>query len=241
MSDETSVTAGSPATVAERRQGARRSQQRAPARRARRGIVLTALGVLLAGCVYDENDRCSPGQIPLGEGLCVCPQGSVLAQQGCTVCGENEVSAGRECVCGEGFSRPAAGGACEEAPSGLGVSCTGATCADPAFPLCASASDGSGYCTRQCTSTANCDGGYLCDTAAASAYCQRPPLGAGRACTSDADCAGTEATFCESFMLHQCVVRDCSPAAQDCFGDNRCCDLTQFGVPAPICLPNGAC
>lgn len=239
MSDETSaVIAGSPGTP---RYGLRQSRQQHWAGRARQHILLAALAALPAGCVYDESDRCSPGQELLEPGYCACLPGSVLAPQGCVACGENEVVAGSECACADGYSRPAAGGACVETPSGLGAACSGATCADPAFPVCATGSDGSGYCTKPCAAAEDCEGGYVCDTAATPAYCQRPPVGAGKACTGDADCAGGEATLCESFMLRQCVVRDCSPAAQDCFSGYRCCDFTSFGAPATMCLPSGAC
>jgi hypothetical protein len=214
-------------------------------RRARRlnSIASAALGMLIGGCIYDADDRCDSGQVLYAPDRCVCAEGSALTAQGCVPCGENEVVGPEGCVCGEGFSRPMAEDACQAAPSGLGTACDSAStpCADPKYDLCFATSGSAGYCTNACQSSDECDGGYACDTAAAPTYCRRPPSGAGQACTTAADCAGTEATFCESFMLHECVVRDCSPTAQDCFPGKQCCDLSQFGVPAPICLPNGAC
>lgn len=199
-------------------------------------------GLALSGCVYDADDRCGPGQTPLGKGLCVCLPGSVLTVAGCVACGENEVAAGAECVCAEGFSRAGEGAACEQRASGLGAACDAASsaCPDPAYGLCFATDGSAGYCTEECTSSEDCEGGYACDTAAAPPFCRRPPVGAGQPCTSDAECTG-EATFCESFMLRQCVVSNCSPEADDCFSGTQCCDFTQFGAPVTFCLPTGAC
>lgn len=207
------------------------------------GGLLAGCGLAMGGCVYDAEDRCSPDQTVAGKGFCVCLPGSVMTATGCVACGENEVATGSACVCAEGFSRPAEGAACEAGPSGLGAACdtAGSACPDPAYALCHATAGSAGYCTEECTSSEDCEGGYACETAATPSYCRRPPVGAGQPCASDADCAGTEAPYCESFMLHQCVVGDCSPAAQDCFSGTQCCDFTQFGAPAPFCLPNGAC
>jgi hypothetical protein len=206
-------------------------------------VLFAGLAAIVAACVYDSDDRCSPGQVLFDDYRCTCAEGAVLTAQGCVPCGENEVPGGSGCVCAEGFSRPTDDTPCQALPSALGVACevTGAPCSDPSYSLCFAASGTAGYCTSECTTSEECVGGYVCDVAAAPPYCRRPPTGFGRACETDADCADTEATYCDSFTLHQCVVRDCSPANQDCFPGTRCCDLSQFGVPAPLCLPNGAC
>jgi hypothetical protein len=207
-------------------------------------IVLCAgLAAVIAGCVYDADDRCGPGQLLYDESRCICAEGAVLTAQGCVPCAENEVVGGSACVCAEGFWRPTADTTCQAVPSALGVACdvTGAPCSDPSYNLCFAATGTAGYCTSECTTSEECAGGYVCDAVAAPPYCRRPPTGFGRACATDADCASTEATYCESSTLYQCVVRDCSPANQDCFPGTQCCDLSQFGVPAPLCLPNGAC
>jgi hypothetical protein len=206
-------------------------------------VLFAGLAAAIAACVYDSDDRCSPDQVLYDDGRCICVEGTVLTAQGCVPCGENEVAGGSECVCIEGFSRPTPDSPCQALPSALGVACdvSGAPCSDPSYALCFAASGSAGYCTSECTTSEECVGGYVCDVAAAPPYCRRPPTGVGRACATDADCADTEAAYCESFMLHQCVVRDCSPADQDCFPGTQCCDLSEFGVPAPLCLPNGAC
>jgi hypothetical protein len=207
-----------------------------------RGAALAFMGSLLLGCLYDADDRCSPGTVLFGETVCVCAEGSVLTDAGCVVCGENEVAGSGACVCAPGFSRGSEGASCEPAPSTLGVACdtASAPCADATYDVCHLTSDTDGYCTNGCTGSADCDGGFACDTLATPAYCRRPPTGAGMSCSADADCAGTEATLCESRMSHQCVVI-CDPAAADCFPGLKCCDFTMFGAPAPFCLPDGSC
>ena len=215
------------------------------ARRARAGAVRLGawalLGALSYGCLYDEDDRCSAGQWLFDGAVCVCGEGSVLTEAGCVPCGENEVPGVSACDCAPGFSRAAADAPCTAAPSTLGVACDATTpCADAAYGVCQAANGSAGYCTEACTTSDDCEGGYACDTAATPPYCRRPPSGAGRSCTDSTECADTEATLCESFMLHQCVVV-CDPTAPDCFPGTQCCDFTMFGAPAPLCLPLGAC
>lgn len=231
------------AAVGQDRQGGRESGgYRGAARRTYRLVLFAGLGGLIAGCVYDSDDRCSPGQSLLNDAFCLCPEGSVLIGDDCVPCAENEVPGGSGCVCATGFSRPAEGAACEAPPMTLGVACdtANAPCTDATDDLCHATSGTAGYCTSDCTTSADCRGGYACDTAATPAYCRRPPVGAGQACMSDAECAGTEATMCETFMAHACVVI-CAPASPDCFPGLKCCDFTMLGAPAPFCLPDGAC
>jgi hypothetical protein len=71
--------------------------------------------------------------------------------------------------------------------------------------------------------------------------CRRPPVGLNKSCTSNDDCAGTEATYCDTFVAHACIVQGCSVTPNNCFSGYQCCDLTTFGVPQPICVPTGAC
>jgi hypothetical protein len=61
------------------------------------------------------------------------------------------------------------------------------------------------------------------------------------ACETPDDCAGTEATFCDSFMTHSCQVQGCQVDPNDCFAGFECCDLSAFGLPEPLCIPTGAC
>lgn len=220
--------------------GAWRQRWRVP-----RIVSLSLLGALIHGCLYDSDDPCSPGQVILDDAVCVCADGSALTDRGCIPCGENEVAGSGACVCAAGFSRTSEGAPCAAEPSLLGLACDteSAPCSDATYSLC-HVSDGAGsagYCTEACASSEDCDGSYACDTTTSSPYCRRPPTGTGLACATDADCAGNEASLCESFMLHACVVANCSPTAQDCFPGTKCCDFTAFGAPAPFCLPDGAC
>jgi hypothetical protein len=111
-------------------------------------------------------------------------------------------------------------------------------CTDATYNHCAAA----GYCTTSgCTGAGDCTGGYACDVSGTPAYCRRPPMGIGKTCTSNADCAGSEATFCDMFGGNKCIVEGCSLSPDSCFPGTECCDLTAFGVPMPICIPEGAC
>ena len=213
----------------------------------RQGLLplLAALGALVpSACVYDADDRCSPGQVLLTDSACGCAEGSAFTPQGCVPCAENEVAGPNGCACAEGLSRPTPDAACQASPRELGVACdAGSTpCTSSQYDHCQLVSGMGGYCTSTgCASSAECEAGYACDAAASPPFCRRPPLGAGRACVAPADCAGTEATWCDTVVSHTCLVQGCSVAAQDCFEGTQCCDFTQFGVPAPLCVPPGAC
>lgn len=222
----------------------------APGQSARRGarrlVRLFAAGLAagaVAGCIYDDDDRCSDNQVAF-DSLCVCAPGSAWTAQGCVVCAENEQPGANGCECVAGFARPSAEAACEPLPSGLGDACdtVDAPCGEGPFDHCQVVSGTSGYCTRiDCGDSLPCEGGYACETRSGAPFCRRAPLGLGTPCESADDCAGTEATWCDTFQTQQCIVQGCSLADQDCFGDQVCCDLSQFGVPVPLCLPAGGC
>jgi hypothetical protein len=99
-----------------------------------------------------------------------------------------------------------------------------------------------GYCTSAgCAATAECPTGYTCRKRGAPSHCARPPVGQGRPCTTAAECAGTEATYCESNTLKQCLVEGCSAAQNDCASGYTCCDLAKLGLAKTLCLPTAAC
>jgi hypothetical protein len=192
-------------------------------------------------CVFDPSDRCGPNEVIYGDNeRCVCVEGAALTPAGCVLCGEHEMPGGTGCVCAPGYTRAPGETACEAEPLALGAACT-QTCDDPTFNHCELNSQGSGYCTSTGCTGDDCSGGYACDTGVSPSVCRRPPTGAGQSCTSPADCAGTEATYCDSFMTHSCIVEGCSLSPNDCFTGSECCDLSQFGVPKPICVPTGGC
>ena len=213
----------------------------------RRGATLVFLlcasfGVV--GCVYDADERCGPNQSLYEDTRCVCAEGSAWNADGCVPCGENEQVTANGCECLAGYLRPTADAACQEVPPGLGLACddASAACTDSVYGHCQLVAGASGYCTSVgCTGSEQCEAGYACDTRAATPFCRRPPIGLGAPCETEGDCAGTEATWCDSFTSKRCVVQGCSIQAQDCFGDLQCCDRSQYGVPAPLCLPPGAC
>lgn len=207
---------------------------------------LVGLGVLLAAaCTYDSNDRCDDGQVMYGDNLrCVCAPNSVLVENACVPCGDNEVAGPTGCVCAPGFNKPAGAAACLASSEALGLACdtAGAPCTDPTYSHCETAGGTSGYCTKQsCTGPADCEGGYACDTSVSPSVCRRPPVGAGASCATDADCAGTEATYCDAFMSQTCMVQGCTVDPNNCFAGTECCDLSAYGVPQPLCIPEGGC
>jgi hypothetical protein len=92
---------------------------------------------------------------------------------------------------------------------------------------------GAGRCERAPAEDAACAMDTNCDDV-------EPPTGVGLECTSDADCAGTDATYCETLVSHACVVQGCSVEENDCFEGNECCDLSAFGMPT-LCVLEGRC
>jgi hypothetical protein len=172
---------------------------------------------------------------------CVCVANTAMTAAGCVPCGANEVPGATGCVCATGFVR-GTDGACEAAPPAMGVPCSATTpCTDATYNYCATSASGQGYCTTSGCSGGDCTGGYACNATATPSYCQRPPTGQDMSCTSAADCAGTEATFCDTAQTHACHVQGCTVAPNDCFEGSDCCDLTRFGVPMPICVAKGTC
>jgi hypothetical protein len=208
-------------------------------------LSLTALLVATTACVYDPDQRCGENQILSSDGRqCSCVPGAVMTAHGCTLCGLNEVPGNGVCDCAAGYVRPTLNAACEEAPSAMGMACdtSGAPCTDSTYATCHVTGGSTGYCTNAgCTSSADCQGGYACDTTATPPFCKRPPVGAGLACQSSADCAGTEATYCDLVVTHQCLVQGCKRTPDDCFSGTVCCDLSTFGVAQPICVLPGTC
>jgi hypothetical protein len=189
----------------------------------------------LFGCIVDPDHACDENQTKLVAdfGGCVCAPGSVVnpGKDGCTPCGENEEVKNGACACKTGFARPSATEACSA--SQQGANCSASTPCNGDFPYCAAA----GYCTKSgCATNADCSlGGYACESTASPTYCSRPPVGQGKACSTPADCAGTEATYCG---MGACLVTGCASTTK-CHGDYACCDFTSLGA-ADFCLPASA-
>lgn len=195
-------------------------------------------------CLHDSGRPCGAGYIETAEGFCACPAGfaPVAGTARCAPCGANEIVVAAACVCAPGFARASAGAPCEV--EGLGAACdtAGAPCPSQTFPTCHAVQGTAGYCTvTGCAAAQGCAGGFTCDESVAPSYCKRPPVGQGRPCASSADCAGTEATYCESFQLKQCLVEGCAPQGDDCSAGHTCCDLSRLGLAKTLCLPVSAC
>jgi hypothetical protein len=209
------------------------------------GLLALGASTLAAGCVYNANDRCDENEELTPDGTsCACVSGAVMTGHACVLCGANEVPGNGMCVCATGYTRPTPDAACVPAPSALGMSCdtTSAACTDATYSHCEVTSGTAGYCTNTgCASSADCMGGYACDMSGSIPFCRRPPVGAGQACQSNTDCAGTEATFCDTAVTQQCHVQGCTLSPDNCFEGTQCCDLSQFGVPQPICVQTGTC
>jgi hypothetical protein len=224
------------------------------ARIARRAILALSI-TALAGCVYDSSNRCGPHQVLQSAtsttvDVCVCDEHSVATPTGCTPCGANEVGSATGCQCAPGYGRASSLDPCAPCGANEVGSATGCQCApgygraspsdpctqgfDAGIPLDASVQTG------QCASDGDCTSGSACDLRVTPSVCRQPPAGQGKTCASSADCAGTEATFCDSFVTKTCVVQGCSVAANDCFPGYTCCDLSKFGLPT-VCVVGGVC
>jgi hypothetical protein len=158
------------ARTVERSNAARRSARRL----CHRVALLAGFAALVAGCVYNADDRCNAGRVRLGP-FCACPEGSVLTGQECVPCGENEVAGGTACVCAEGFSRASEGAPCQAGPAGLSAACgAGATCPDP---LTASASRPAG---ARATARASARLGVIARAATPAIPAPRRPIASAR-------------------------------------------------------------
>ncbi len=199
---------------------------------------LAGTGVIL-GCSYDPDERCGPRQVYADPNACICEPGYVFDDSGsdCVRCGEHERENGGVCVCQDGYARSRAGAACEQVSAELGAACDDEQpCAGDEFDYCQMSEGSEGYCTSAgCADSNDCKAGYACNTQADPSYCQRPPVGLGQSCESSADCADTEATYCETLTSNTCLVEGCE-TADDCFPGNECCDLSSF-LGTSLCLP----
>jgi hypothetical protein len=143
-------------------------------------------------------------------------------------CGEHmeEYEDAVKCVCVEGYAMTESG--CVKCRANESPGASGCEC-DVGFER-----DDDGRCRRAM------DPGSGCDASAASCSEEpAPPTGVGMACSSDDDCAGTDASYCETLVSQSCLVPGCT-TDDDCYQGNECCDLTAFGMPT-LCVPEGSC
>ena len=132
------------------------------------------------------------------------------------ICPEGAVLVGSECqMCGEHEVAGSTGCDCEE----------GYTRAEPTAACAPDAGSGAGGAGGESSSGPDSGG---------------PPDGLGMSCESHADCAGTEAEFCDTFSTNTCLVKDCNVEADDCYEGFECCDLQPLGFPV-LCVATGEC
>ena len=196
-------------------------------RRAAAALFGSLAVLVFASCVYDSNNRCGPHQVLKFDSIevCACDEHSVgSAANGCVPCGTNEVvgPTGCECAAGYGKSSPTD-------PCTLGV------IADAGAPIDQGDADTLPAQVVACTSDADCTGGSACDLKVSPSICRKPPVGLGKTCSASSDCAGTEATFCDTVVTKACAVEGCSLAPDNCFPGYVCCDLSKYGIPTKLC------
>ena len=136
--------------------------------------------------------------------------------------------------CGDEL-QPAAGGACV-CPEGqrlLAGECV-ALEEMTASTAAASCAPGAGC---ECDSSGGCPEGELCDVHG-SGLCTRAPVGLGSPCSSAADCAASEATYCDTFATRSCQVQGCKEQGGVCPGDLVCCDFALLTLS--LCVPMSA-
>jgi hypothetical protein len=223
-----------------------------PDKRCNEGQILETEGT--ESCICAEGylttatgcKKCGENEI-VGATACVCKDnyGRTNENASCEPCGKNEVtSATGTCECKSGFGKESPKAECKPLPAGIGVACdaTATPCTDATYNYCYTGSATTGYCTTQgCATNGDCENGYMCDLNSTPSYCRRAPLGAGKVCTTDADCAGTEATYCDKDFSKTCLVQGCTVTPDNCFTGTECCDLSQYGLSQPLCIAAGFC
>ena len=188
-------------------------------------LVLGLLPLLWANasCLSGEPEReCGEGQGYV-DGQCVCPAGYRMDGDECIACGPNMVvSDQNKCVCAPGFDREDNDEPCVAlAPE----PCEGDDCEVGG---------------DSCTESSQCPSGQYCDMTASPTACKAIPTGEGTPCSSDADCAGLDASYCELAVSQTCLVQGCDPAfLNSCSDDYICCDFTTYGW-GTLCVSKAA-
>ena len=180
--------------------------------------VLLAVFASVVACLVDPDAPCGDQFSKAADGACACPAGTIVIGGACSPCAEHERSEGNQCVCVSGYERAADSADCVVAQS------------EPAAPLAPSDAGGAG-----CASSAECAAGSICDSHG-SHECVTAPSGFGMACTRASDCAGTEATFCDTFASRTCQVQGCAELGGVCPGDMICCSYAILSVS--LCIPS---
>jgi hypothetical protein len=86
------------------------------------------------------------------------------------------------------------------------------------------------------TASAGAGAGATTDQDAAAPPGESGPEGLGTSCTSNDDCAGSDATFCDAVITGGCLVEGCALGGSDCPVGYECQDLTMFGAAGNVCV-----
>jgi hypothetical protein len=201
--------------------------------------------MLLGSCIYDPDHPCGAHQT-YKDGHCFCETTSRINAQntGCEPCGEHEVGVSNLCLCADNYARETEQGPCLPLGEAFGRACdpTDNPCTDPVYAYCYVPSDGKEpYCTKQgCKFNQDCGTAYGCEIDASPSFCKKYPVGLAKACTANADCAGTEATYCDTFVARICLVQNCASAEVTCYANSVCCDYSNLGTPVSVCVDPAA-
>lgn len=175
----------------------------------KRLILGASVALLVGGCIIDTDDPCNEGQVVATDGSKLC------------ICPESKVLTPAGCVvCGS--NEVIRADSCNCLPGYERVTPEDECTALPPTPPPGDNDAGLGGDLNLTGGTTTLPGGGL-----------------GDSCTSPADCAGKDASFCESFSLMQCTVSGCDLANDNCPDTYVCCDLSSVGVMDPLCLPGG--
>ncbi len=225
----------------------------------REGRLIALLALTSSGCLYDGEDRCSPGEKVNSWGFCVClpghapisrgiflPTGTAerpLGRRGCAPCAGHEIIQGDRCVCEPGYVANGEGTCvATHAPEvNYGAACNksgdctgpGATCIDDDVLAMQTRS---AYCsTRGCRDVSECPAqqGYGCFVTDGQSLCRKPADGEGDACDMN---DGTESNPACTAEATACAFGRCTAPyvcrdAADCTPGLICCDLSAFAAP----------
>jgi hypothetical protein len=211
-------------------------------------LAASVASLLAASCIYDPDHRCGPSQHLGPNSTCTCDDGLVFSGQSCVPCPDNENWQSGVCVCNDGYTRADVdGGVGVCVLGGPGTSCDPTeipttACNDAPYNTCRDHGEGDGYCTSTCEENTDCARGFVCDTTVTPATCKSSAVGQGDPCQTSDDCKGKDANYCESTLVHLCIVVGCSVKSPlTCSEGFTCCDVTPLGLALTLCIPEGKC
>lgn len=68
------------------------------------------------------------------------------------------------------------------------------------------------------------------------------PTGQDEHCEAQEDCAGYEASFCDTLVSFTCLVPNCTVSPDSCSEGKDCCDISALGLGvSTLCIAQGLC